>query len=93
MDRHSDDIRKYIRLTESSIVSSATEDTISEDLDLGSSLFDIIVEDVGDTIFKLRSYSESEGSPEYARGVEEGLALAASILERILERHTGQIIK
>lgn len=89
MDYHSDDIRKYIILTESSELSSTDEDII-DDIEIADiDVSEMVLEDVNDTIFKLRSYSENDNSIEYARGVEEGLALAANMLERILERYTS----
>jgi hypothetical protein len=89
MDRHPDDIRRYIRLTENSAMSVDDDSTIMEaiyvpDMD-GSSL---LLDDINDMIFKLRSYGEPDGNLDYARGVEEGLALAAEMLERLLESHS-----
>jgi hypothetical protein len=93
MDRQPDDIRRYIRLTENT-ASSDDEDMILESIrvpDLDVSF--LLLEDVNDMIFKLRSYSESDDNLDYARGVEEGLALAANMLERLLERHSGNSSK
>jgi hypothetical protein len=90
MERLSDDIGRYIRLTENTAVSEGDADTILERIevvDLDSSYQ--LLEDVNDMIFKLRSYSEPDSDLNYARGVEEGLALAANMLERLLERHSG----
>ena len=89
MDRQPDDISRYIRLTENATM-SMTDEVLSEGIvvpDIDSSEY--LLEDVNDMIFKLRSYSESDGTLEYARGVEEGLALAANMLERLLERYSG----
>lgn len=94
MTRQPDDIGRYIRLTESSLVSKEDADNLFEGIevpDLG--VPDVLLEDVSDMIFKLRSYTESDGSAEYARGIEEGLALAANMLERLLERHSGHSSK
>ncbi len=93
MDRQPDDIRRYIRLTETSTMSS-DEDMILE----GIHVVDLdpiepLLEDVNDIIFKLRSYSEMDTDLNYARGIEEGLALAANMLERLLERHSGNSSK
>ena len=90
MDRLPDDISRYMRLVESAAMSSIDEDVMIEDIyvpdvDVSSQL----LEDVNDMLFKLRSYSEPDGDLNYARGVEEGLALAANMLERLLERHSG----
>lgn len=83
-----DDIERYIRLTETSSLSLDDVDTLFEGIEVPDlNTPDPFHEDVNDVIFKLRSYSESDGSPDYARGVEEGLALAADMLERLLERH------
>lgn len=94
MDRQPDDIRRYIRLTENTAMFSEDEDTTLEDIhvvDVDAS--HLLLEDVNDMIFKLRSYSERDGTLDYARGVEEGLALAANMLERLLERHSGHSSK
>lgn len=94
MVSHPDDIRRYIRLTEASTVSTVDEDMTYEgiqvaDLDTSS----LLLEDINDMIFKLRSYGEPDSNLDYARGVEEGLALAANMLERLLERHSGHSSK
>ena len=89
MDRQPDDIGRYIRLTESSTMSE-TDEVLSEGIlvtEIDPSEF--LLEDVNDMIFKLRSYSESDGNLDYARGVEEGLALAANMMERLIERYSG----
>jgi hypothetical protein len=89
MDSQPDDIRRYFRLTESTTMSQE-DDMILETIevpDLDDSPY--LLEDVNDMIFKLRSYSESDDNLDYARGVEEGLALAANMLERLLERYSG----
>lgn len=94
MDRHPDDIRRYIRLTESTDVSAIDDNMLIEGIqvaDLDTS--DLLLEDISDMVFKLRSYSEPDGDLNYARGVEEGLALAANMLERLLERHPGHSSK
>ena len=94
MDRQPDDIRRYIRLTETTALFSEDEDMILESIqvpDLDGS--PILLEDINDMIFKLRSYSEPDSDLNYARGVEEGLALAADMLERLLERHSGNSSK
>ena len=94
MDRQPDDIRRYIRLTEATAMFSEDEDMILESIqvpDLDGS--PVLLEDIKDMIFKLRSYSEPDGDLNYARGVEEGLALAADMLERLLERHSGNSSK
>ena len=94
MDRQPDDISRYMRLVESAAVSTDEEDMTFEgihvvDVDPSS----LLLEDINDMIFKLRSYSEPDGDLSYARGVEEGLALASNMLERLLERHSGHSSK
>lgn len=93
MDRQPDDIRRYIRLTEDT-ASSVDEDMVLENIHVPDvDVSHLLLEDINDMIFKLRSYSEPDGSLDYARGVEEGLALAANMLERLLERHSGNSSK
>jgi hypothetical protein len=91
MEHLPDDIRRYIRLTENTAVSPEDEDVILESIQVpGLDDSTPLLEDVSDMIFKLRSYSEPDETLDYARGVEEGLALAANMLERLLERHSGK---
>ena len=93
MDRHIDDIRRYIRLSETT-ASSEDKDMILENIQVADlDVSPMLLEDVGDMIFKLRSYSEPDSNLDYARGVEEGLALAANMLERLLESHSGNSSK
>lgn len=90
MERLPDDIGRYIRLTENAAVSDDDSAMILESIHVaGVDTPPLLLEDVNDMIFRLRSYSEPDGDLEYARGVEEGLALAANMLERLLERHSG----
>lgn len=95
MERLPDDIGRYIRLTENTAMSLVDEDMILEESIRvpGVDVPPLLLEDVNDMIFKLRSYSEPDGDLSYARGVEEGLALAANMLERLLERHSGNSSK
>lgn len=93
MSGQPDDIRRYIRLTESSAVSQEG-DTLFEGIEIPDlNAPDLVIEEIEEMVFKLRSYSENEGSPDYIRGVEEGLALAANMLERLLESHPGNSSK
>ncbi len=92
MTRHLDDMRQYIRLTESAPSSTEVDaifhlDEIVEQIQLEDRT--LMLEDVSDMIFKLRSYSERDGSDDYMQGVEEGLSLAANMLERLVERYNG----
>jgi len=89
MERHPDDIGRYFRLTESASM-SLEDDIMLEGIEVADlDTPQLLKEDVNDMIFKLRSYSEPDGNADYARGVEEGLALAANMLERLMERYTG----
>lgn len=92
MTSQPDDIRRYIRLTEASV--SQDDDALFEGIEVADfDTSDLLVEELNEIIFKLRSYSENEANPDYARGVEEGLALAANMLESLLERHSGHSSK
>jgi len=92
MTRQPDDIRRYIRLTESSSVELEDDLDHIEVPDINDSV-DLMLEDINDMVFKFRSYSEADVNPDYARGIEEGLALAANMLESLLERHSGNSSK
>ena len=48
-----------------------------------------ILEDLQDMAFKLQSYQESSRDPSYAKGIEEGMSLAADMITRLIERHSG----
>lgn len=91
MTQQLDDMRHYIRLTESAPSPIVEDAFYLDDLveDIGPTSRSLMLEDVNDMIFKLRSYSERDGSDDYIQGVEEGLALAANMLERLVERHIG----
>ena len=90
MTQHLDDMRHYIRLTESEFHKQDLDDPIIDDPmnDLDLVVEDPLLDDIRDVIFKLKSYQETEGTPDYAQGVEEGLALSASMLERLIERYS-----
>lgn len=91
MTQHLSDIHRHIRLVETThnheeedlFVEAATAELVNEDR------VGVLMEDLGDVIFKLKSYRETAGSEEYALGVEEGLQLAADMLSRLLESHSG----
>jgi len=90
MVSHPDDIARYIRLTESSSLSSDNQPMPYDEIQVVTlDESSLLVEDINDMIFKLRSYGETDSNLDYARGVEEGLALAANMLDRLLERHSG----
>lgn len=85
MEKFKDDVGNYVRLTE-----SLDLDTLAEQInsDLSNDLYDSIITELKDIIFKLTSYRELSGSSDYKNGVEEGLALAADMLERLLNKHS-----
>ena len=79
-----DEIARYLRLTENRVESDGDyEDQITiPDLEE-----DPLEQDLEDLIFRLRSYSESQGHAQYRLDVEEGLELAASMVEGLIGRH------
>lgn len=90
MTQHLSDIHQYMRLVETSPVQDEEDrlvESISADLPLNQ--VNVLMEDLGDVIFKLKSYRELDGSQDYALGVEEGLQLAADMLARLIEAHSG----
>lgn len=90
MTQHLSDMHQYIRLVETNPVQDEDDrlvESISADLPLNE--VNVLMEDLGDVIFKLKSYRELDGSEDYALGVEEGLQLAADMLARLLESHSG----
>ena len=90
MTQHLSDMHQYIRLVESGPVQEE-DDLHVESISTGLTMnqVDVLMEDLGDVIFKLKSYRELDGSQDYALGVEEGLQLAADMLARLLEAHSG----
>ncbi len=47
-----------------------------------------ILSDLEDLKFRLSSYSETDGTDEYKLGVEQGLNLAAELLEKIIAKYS-----
>lgn len=91
MTGHPDDIRRYIRLTDNTDRSDIGNELL-ENLRIPSMINpELLLEDVNDIIFRFRSYNERDGSEDYAQGVEEGLSLAAQMLERLLERYSSNL--
>lgn len=78
-----DEIARYLRLTETRVESDGQD----EDLITIPSLEDPLEQDLEDLVFRLRSYSGGQGHPQYRLGVEEGLELAASMVESLIGRH------
>lgn len=91
MAQYLDNMRHYIRLTETRTLEADPEDQLLDEIISELDLDDRtpLLEELNDVIFKLQSYQEVSGSPEYAQGVEEGLALAATMLERLIERYSS----
>jgi uncharacterized protein YlzI (FlbEa/FlbD family) len=46
-----------------------------------------IIEDLHQVVFKLSSYRELNENQNYALGIEEGLSLAAEMINRIIEKY------
>jgi hypothetical protein len=46
-----------------------------------------LLEDLGDIVFRLRAFMESNGG-DYGLGVETGMARAADMIENALKRHS-----
>ena len=89
MANHLDEMQKYIRLTETSIYSKQEdilEKSIDEDLNMNE--VEPLFEELGNIAFKLSSYIELSENQDYARGKEEGLALAADIINRFIDRYS-----
>lgn len=90
MTQHLQEIHQFMRLVESPVVEE--DDGLlldSASADISPDRAAVLMEDLGDMIFKLQSYRETGGSEDYALGVEEGLQLAAGMLVRLIESHSG----
>lgn len=90
MTHHLNDIHRYRNLFEEgqSLDDDIIVESISVDLQ-NEDQISLLKEDLGDVIFKLKSYRETSNSEEYALGVEEGLQLAADMLSRLLEAYSS----
>jgi hypothetical protein len=91
MTQHLDDIHRYIRLVETNPQpedDSFLLESVSEIMDIDR--VNTLMEDLGDVMFKIKSYREPGGNEDYATGVEEGLQLAADMLTRLIENHSGK---
>ncbi len=84
-----EELRTYIDILEYYAETSAPspvllqEDVVTEDTRT------ILREQLESAVFKLRSYSESSGG-EYALGFEQGLEMAAEMVENILRTIGGE---
>lgn len=90
MTQHLNEIQFYRMLLESEVKQeddSLLLDEVASELSLDKA--SVLLEDLGDVIFKLKSYRETGSSEEYSLGVEEGLQLAADMLTRLIESHSG----
>ncbi len=89
---HLEEMQRYIRLTEADELPDFDEvvDDVTSVLELDQN--HELIESLSDVIFKLQNYRELGGSGEYMLGVEEGLALAATMLTRLVENHTGRVL-
>ncbi len=85
MAKHLDEMQSYIRIAEG--VKPIEAITVPDEPILpGIDLYAKLLEDLKDTVFKLKSYRELNEDQNYALGIEEGLSLAAEMLIRLIER-------
>jgi hypothetical protein len=86
MADHLKEMQRYIQLSETNV--RLSEDLLfdSIDEDLNSDVSEPLFEELGNIAFKLRSYTELSENQDYARGKEEGLSLAADMINRFIDR-------
>jgi hypothetical protein len=89
MPRHLDEMRQYIDLSTVPSLQPLTEEKLVEHPleEITPSGPHPILEDLSNVIFKLQAHRVSEGSDDYAEGIEEAITLATNMLTRIVERH------
>jgi hypothetical protein len=90
MADHLKEMQKYIQLSETKV--HLSEDALFEsiDEDLNSDVAEPLFEELSDIAFKLRSYTELSENQDYARGKEEGLSLAADMINRFIDRFSSR---
>jgi hypothetical protein len=89
MAKHLDEMQSYIRIAENI---ATTEDEVLSDnpMPVPEEQADdlaLLLEDLDNMVFRLKSYRELNENQNYALGIEEGLCLAAEMLLRIMEKY------
>jgi hypothetical protein len=91
MARHLDEMQSYIQIASGAGLLEAEEEIAPEPQPRTEAVANTatakLLESLGDVVFKLRSYTELNEDQSYALGVEEGLSLAAEILDRVIDKY------
>ncbi len=82
-----DQMRGFIFLAESLNEDTAQVEPIVEEVVEAEPAQALLMHDLGDLVFRLRGFMETEGG-EYALGVETGMQRAADMIENLLRRHS-----
>jgi hypothetical protein len=82
---HLDYMKGYIVLAES-LRNGTDNEPVAEDVQPEPPLTPVIITDLEDLVFKMRSFMETAGG-DYATGVEDGMQKAAEMVENLLRRH------
>ena len=82
-----DQMRGFIFLAESLNEDTAHVEPIVEEVVEAEPVQALLMHDLGDLVFRLRGFMETEGG-EYALGVETGMQRAADMIENLLRRHS-----
>lgn len=82
-----DQMRGFIVLAESLNEDTSHVEPIVEEVVETEPVEALLMHDLGDLVFRLRGFMETEGG-EYALGVETGMQRAADMIENLLRRHT-----
>lgn len=88
---HLDEMHRFIRIAESKELPGFEELEESITLESAPSQEEILFENLTDMVSKFQNYRETDGSDDYMLGVEEGLALAASMLTRLVESYGRKV--
>jgi hypothetical protein len=87
------EMQNFIKLASNSNFSSEVkeEEVITESVQpLIPTYSKVLVEDIKDAVFRMQSFREDSVDQNYALGVENGLALAADMITKVIERFVAQ---
>lgn len=67
---------------------AGNNEPVAEEVQPEPALTPVIITDLEDLVFKMRSFMETAGG-DYATGVEDGMQKAAEMVENLIRRHTS----
>ena len=91
MSQPADDMKRFLDVYSNVFAPKSVQLEPVEFEDPQQQTVQIDLEDIQDLMFKLRNYRETSLRKDYALGVEQGLNLAADMLERLIEKSREQV--